>query len=176
MRPLMQPVTPLNAPALSIREMRRDDVSSVSELAVRVWRKHYAPDIVTAEQIEYMIPRICTEAAIVKSMAEKKHRYFLSFDGALLTGYIAIEMKEGGTCFIDKLYVDKSKQGLGIGEALLQYVVQTLRPTVLTLRVNRKNIQAINFYFKHGFMIESLDALDIGGGFVMDDFLMKKIL
>ena len=170
----MQTVTHSNVPVLSLREIHRDDVPMVSELAARVWRKHYAPDIVSMEQIEYMIPRTCSEAAIINGMNEKKQRGWMVFDGPALSGYTIVESRAPGTIFIDKLYVDIPKQRTGYGTALLQHVIKELHPKELALRVNRRNFSALNFYFKHGFIIEALHTLDIGGGYVMDDFLMKK--
>ena len=46
----------------------------------------------------------------------------------------------------------------------------------ITLTVNRQNYKAINFYFKHGFKIKSVDDFDIGNGFFMNDFVMEKLL
>jgi diamine N-acetyltransferase len=44
------------------------------------------------------------------------------------------------------------------------------------LRVNRQNQQAIDAYLKHGFTVATLIVEDIGGGFVMDDYVMVKAL
>jgi ribosomal protein S18 acetylase RimI-like enzyme len=156
--------------------MRHEDIPAVSELAVRTWRKHYAPHIVTFEQIEYMLPQTCSAEAISANMQINKQRSWLSFEGKILVGYITMEPRAHGGWFIDKLYVDNDKQRRASGTALLNHVVQALRPSQLSLRVNRKNYTAINFYFKHGFVIETIDVRDIGNGYLMDDFLMKKAL
>lgn len=161
---------------LAIREMNREDIPAVREMAGRIWRTHYVPDIVTAEQIEYMLPRLYSDEAILRNLIEKKQRFWLLYSGELLLGYAAVEPKGNQVWFIDKLYVDMDNQRLGLGSTLLAHILSQLHPAALTLRVNRKNFKAINFYFKHGFYIEALDVLDIGGGFVIDDFLMKKIL
>ena len=44
------------------------------------------------------------------------------------------------------------------------------------LTVNRQNFKSINFYFKNGFTIESVADFDIGNGYVMNDFIMKKLI
>lgn len=173
----MQPGTSAQrARAITIRPMREDDIPAVSELAGRIWRRHYVPEIVTAAQIEYMLPRVASPEAIEKSMRENRQRFWLLHDGTILAGYIAAEPRETGVWFIDKLYVDATAQRGGMGSTLLKHAVRELVPSQLSLRVNRRNYQAVNFYFKHGFFIEALDVKDIGGGFVMDDFLMRKIL
>jgi RimJ/RimL family protein N-acetyltransferase len=40
--------------------------------------------------------------------------------------------------------------------------------------VNKRNEPAIAAYLKAGFRIEKEAVFDIGGGFVMDDFLMVR--
>jgi ribosomal protein S18 acetylase RimI-like enzyme len=44
----------------------------------------------------------------------------------------------------------------------------------MRLQVNRKNVKAINFYFKNGFVIEDAKDFDIGSGYFMKDFVMIK--
>ncbi len=156
--------------------MQPDDVDAVSELASRIWRKHYVPEIVTAEQIEFMLPRVASREVFAAQLADKtRNLWLLNCDG-MLTGYMAVENRTGNICFIDKLYIDNHLQRAGLGFALLAHCINTLKPKQLMLRVNRKNLKAINFYFKHGFTIDALDALDIGDGFIMDDFIMKRTL
>jgi ribosomal protein S18 acetylase RimI-like enzyme len=46
--------------------------------------------------------------------------------------------------------------------------------TSMKLTVNRKNVQAINFYFSQGFRIDHAEDFDIGSGYVMNDFVMVK--
>ncbi|MCE2927047.1 MAG: GNAT family N-acetyltransferase [Rickettsiales bacterium] len=160
-----------------IRAMLLADIPAICDMAERIWRKHYVPEIVTAEQIEYMLPRIYDPALIKKSMTDRRQCFWLMLSGETPIGYAAAEPRgDGGVWFLDKLYVDMDKQRSGLGAMLLNAVLLETKPSELTLRVNRKNHKAINFYFKHGFYIEGLDCLDIGGGFVMDDFLMRKFV
>ena len=44
------------------------------------------------------------------------------------------------------------------------------------LNVNKNNVQAIRAYEKSGFAIRESVVVDIGGGFVMDDYVMAKAL
>jgi diamine N-acetyltransferase len=171
MRPLAD-----TAPAYSIREMQPADVASVADLAARIWHENYVPDIVSAAQIDYMLANFCSPAAMVAKVKEKNQRFWLVREGEKLAGYIAVEPQGPDAWFIDKLYVDTKLQRSGLGKLLLSYVIREHRPKTLSLRVNRKNVRAVNFYFKHGFTIERLDVRDIGGGFVMDDFIMKRTL
>jgi diamine N-acetyltransferase len=63
-----------------------------------------------------------------------------------------------------------------ISSALLQRAMQHAARAGarrLILRVNRHNRVALSAYAKFGFRVYAEDVLDIGNGFVMDDFLME---
>jgi ribosomal protein S18 acetylase RimI-like enzyme len=46
----------------------------------------------------------------------------------------------------------------------------------LILSVNKRNARAIAAYQRNGFVIAESVVTDIGGGFVMDDYVMAKKL
>jgi ribosomal protein S18 acetylase RimI-like enzyme len=46
----------------------------------------------------------------------------------------------------------------------------------MILTVNKRNTRAIAAYRRNGFTVLEAVVADIGGGFVMDDFLMSKHL
>jgi len=46
----------------------------------------------------------------------------------------------------------------------------------LILNVNKRNVQAIRAYEKHGFVTREAVVVDIGSGWVMDDFVMARSL
>jgi ribosomal protein S18 acetylase RimI-like enzyme len=48
--------------------------------------------------------------------------------------------------------------------------------STLTLQTNKRNVDAIAFYHKAGFTVREEAVFDIGNGFVMDDYVMKKVL
>lgn len=162
--------------AFTIREMHASDVADVSAFAARIWMNHYVPDIVTAEQIRHMHARMLSEESFAKILKDPAQKIWLLFVDENLAGYITLAAQEKGCWFLDKLYVDSARQRGGLGASLLDHAIAALKPRKLLLRVNRKNYTAVNFYFKQGFAITALDVKDIGGGFVMDDFLMERAL
>jgi GNAT superfamily N-acetyltransferase len=88
--------------------------------------------------------------------------------------YASIELMDG-YYYLHKYYIDVSKHRKGIGTAFFNYLLTQLDTSLpIRLQVNRKNFKAVNFYFKMGFFIESVGDFDIGGGFYMNDFVMKK--
>ena len=59
----------------------------------------------------------------------------------------------------------------------MQYIQSNFKPIQnIQLAVNRLNIKSINFYFKVGFKIKSIENFDIDGKYEMNDFIMEKCL
>lgn len=148
-----------------------NDAPLISALAGRIWRMHY-PDIIGAEQVEYMLALLYSPEALVRQMQEGQRFFLPQADGDIL-GYLAVSEKEPGKYFLHKFYVDNGKRGGGLGSILFKRLLAMFPDlTELRLTVNRMNYRSINFYYKVGFIIESCVQIPIGGGFVMDDFQM----
>jgi ribosomal protein S18 acetylase RimI-like enzyme len=84
-----------------------------------------------------------------------------------------------GEIKLDKLYVDPACQRLGLGGRLIAQVSARALSNggnTLILAVNKRNERAIAAYRKHGFAVREAVRVDIGNGFVMDDFIMAKSL
>ena len=82
-----------------------------------------------------------------------------------------------GELKLHKLYVHPDFQRQGLGARLLEHVQSAALArgfTTLMLAVNKRNTRAVAAYRKHGFNVRESAVADIGGGFVMDDFIMAK--
>ena len=78
---------------------------------------------------------------------------------------------------LHKLYLLPELHGRGLGSRLLQHCEREVRAggaRRLILSVNKRNAQAIAAYKRNGFVIAESVVTDIGGGFVMDDYIMAK--
>jgi GNAT superfamily N-acetyltransferase len=84
-----------------------------------------------------------------------------------------------GMVKLHKLYLRAEIHGRGLGSQLLQHVEREVRLSGahrLLLSVNRRNAKGIAAYRRNGFVILQSAVTDIGGGFVMDDYIMAKEL
>jgi len=93
-------------------------------------------------------------------------------------GYASYFLTEhAGELKLDKLYVHPQCQRRGYGAMMLERVLaraQSLACARVVLAVNKRNVNAISAYEKWGFRVEQAVVKDIGGGFVMDDFIMVR--
>jgi ribosomal protein S18 acetylase RimI-like enzyme len=72
------------------------------------------------------------------------------------------------------LYVDVDQHGKGIGKILLEEVKKRVAEkggNELELNVNKRN-KSKDFYYSQGFTLRREEVIDIGEGYVMDDFVL----
>jgi len=151
----------------------REKISEIQRLADEIWHDHYV-EIIGQSQVDYMLGRFYSTASM-ESQMEAGQRFYCVMDGDNAMGFVAIEKKEDGCFFLNKLYVKTLNQRGGLGAWILGELTSEM-PGLreLRLQVNRQNFKAINFYFKMGFVIECVADFDIGDGYFMNDFVMLK--
>ena len=158
---------------ISLQKALASDIPLIYQLAEKIWHYHYTP-IIGKNQVDYMLNNMYSKESLTRQMEiEGQVFHFILLDEKSI-GFISTSQK-GSDCFIHKFYIDQDEQGKGIGSHVFQNI-QQLYPTSksFTLTVNRKNYKSINFYFKIGFKIDHVDDFDIGNGYYMNDFIMKK--
>lgn len=148
----------------------------MAALARVIWHAHY-PGIISVAQIEYMLAQRYDPALIRAELARPDVWWFvLRMDGQI-AGYMALQRESAAALKIDKLYVHPAAQRRGCGGRFLAQAEALARREgceELVLAVNRNNTNAIAAYRKHGFTVREAVVKDIGGGFVMDDYVMAK--
>lgn len=104
--------------------------------------------------------------------------YFLiNFDGKTV-GYTGFQL-ENDYLFLSKLYVKSTARQHGIGKKVFQQIQNIARENDLLkiqLTVNKYNDKSIAAYKKMGFVTVKEQVVDIGGGYIMDDFVMEYSL
>lgn len=161
----------------SLQRLTAADVDAVSALARGVWQATY-PALIPQAQIDAMLADRYAPERIHEQLDAPRQAWWGAKQGYTLAGFAHATLDESG-CKIDKLYIHPDHQRHGIGAALLQEIAGWARMQQarrLWLQVNRGNTQAIRAYEKYGFRIVESRVFDIGGGFVMDDHVMERML
>ncbi len=163
------------------------DFAVLRELAGTIWRQHYA-EIISAAQIEYMLAGRFTDEALREHMqAADRWLELLRVSGTPVgyCGYELADMNDDGdehgppAMKLGQLYVLESHRGMGLGRFMLVHIesrARELGKEKLWLQVNKQNHGEIGFYRAAGFDVVREAVFEIGGGFVMDDYVMAKRL
>lgn len=162
---------------IEIRPLHIHEIDIVRSLSNEIWKKVY-PRIISMEQIEYMLDLIYNEDALKKQISVQGHQFILVVYNAKPIGYASYSAKEGaveGQYRLHKFYLQPEHHGKGLGKEMMNYIVHEVQKAggnSIELNVNKYN-PALHFYKKLGFSVISEEVIDIGRGYVMDDYIME---
>jgi GNAT superfamily N-acetyltransferase len=160
---------------ISLRSVGPDEAKVIREIAFQTWPDTFK-EILTSEQISYMLNWMYA-IDLLKHQMQTSHSFCVAEYDKKPIGFIGIELNHPaqGTAKIHKIYMLPSHQGKGIGKKLMHYSFEFAKQhgmSVILLNVNRFN-KAVNFYEQLGFFIDREEVIDIGNGYVMDDYVMR---
>ncbi|TRO64516.1 GNAT family N-acetyltransferase [Christiangramia sabulilitoris] len=153
-----------------------DKVKITADLAKEIWSEHYTP-IIGAGQVNYMLEKYQSRTAIWQQL-EGGVSYYLLKTGEKHAGYFSFSIQEK-SLFLSKFYVLRSERGKGIGKTALKFIEEQameLQLPKIKLTVNKYNSNSIKAYEKMGFENVGSIVQDIGNGYVMDDYVLEKMV
>lgn len=150
-----------------------EETRALAALADEIWHEYFS-SLLAPEQIDYMVEKFQSEAALAKAM-EEGYLYFLAYEDGKLIGYCGVHPEEE-RLFLSKLYLKKEYRGRGLASQLLAKAFETAREQgkrAVYLTCNKYNKNSLEIYRAKGF--RQIDAVetDIGHGFIMDDYVME---
>lgn len=153
----------------------KDQLHIVRDLAYKIWPNTYGATH-TQEELDYMLNKFYA-IHVLEQQIDNGHVFILAKEEGTYVGFVAYEInsENSGLTKIHKLYVLPETQGKGIGKQLVDFVLNTSKKNKdngLFLNVNKFN-KAQDFYHKYGFNITKDIIIDIGEGYVMDDYVME---
>jgi diamine N-acetyltransferase len=154
----------------------RAQIEAVAALARDIWYEYYVA-LIGRAQVDYMVAKFQSAAAMSRQIDEG-YEYFLVRRDDRDVGYLGFQVQGEGGLFLSKFYLQCSVRGAGTGRVALEFIERLARERglkLIWLTVNKGN-PAVNAYKRLGFRIAADLVMDIGGGFVMDDYRMEKAL
>lgn len=156
-----------------------DEAALIRVLAETIWWPTYMP-IISPGHIRYMLDSIYELDKIEQQIASGEQTYLLLTVDGEPKGFTAYALRhENPEVYkIHKLYCLPGSQGMGYGRMLIQAIEEAVKKDgkkIIELNVNRNN-PAVAFYQKMGFEIIRSEDIDIGKGFFMNDYVMRKEL
>jgi ribosomal protein S18 acetylase RimI-like enzyme len=167
----------MSAPPDGVAPLADGEVEAVAALAREIWHAHY-PGIISVAQIEYMLAQRYDPRVIRAGLKRPDVWWYSLTERGRIIAYAALQLEPGAAAMkIDKLYVHPQWQRRGCGGRLVAQAEATARGQgcgELVLTVNRGNQAAVAAYRSYGFAVRAAVVQDIGGGFMMDDYVMAK--
>ncbi len=166
-------------PTVQLLPVTEGDFAALARLAHEIWHQHYV-GIVSPAQLDYMLAGRYTPERLRQYLPGQDSWMRLLTVAGEPVGYCSYaltarprEMK------LEQLYLRADHKGEGLGGRMLRHVAAEARLrgcTTVMLTVNKKNLDSIAIYRKFGFVIRESAIFEIGRGYVMDDFVMEKVL
>ena len=154
-------------------------LTTLAALADEIWHECF-PDIISDQQIDYMVEKFQSFEAMKHQIAEQGYHYFVVEIDGVPAGYYALCEQPGSglnnvpTLFLSKFYLRVEMRGKGIASIMYREIKRYTRRAgcqLIKLVVNKRNYHAISIYKHIGMTLLDEIVTDIGGGFVMDDYV-----
>lgn len=163
---------------MNIRKATPEDITLIQEIAEKSWRAHY-PSIISLEQINYMLDMMYSETELLKHFNNPNYKYYLIGNDESFLGIMGFEFHyEPKTTKLHRIYLLDEAKGKGFGKFALDFLkeeVQKSGDERIILNVNKENA-SYHFYISQSFTVYEETILQIGNGYVMDDYLMEWII
>ena len=170
----MDDVGAQEAADVRFRDVLRDELEDVRAMAARIWHACYGGMIPPA-QIEHMLGWMYAPGTVRSELDSGVCWEWMEVDGRR-AGYLSWEARREGLD-LHKVYLETEFHGRGLGQRMLRHVERRAAergaPWV-ELRVNRANERALRAYRSAGYEWVGDDVRPIGGGFVMDDHILRR--
>ena len=155
--------------------LKIEQLPIVIDLTKKIWPVAYG-EILSKAQLDYMIDKFYNKTALCE-LIQKGHVFYLAQDeNEKYVGFFSYEINcEPNKTKIHKIYVLPETQGTGLGRQFFELVKEKAienNQKAIFLNVNKYN-NAIHFYTKLGFTKVKDEVIDIGNGYVMDDYVME---
>lgn len=163
---------------MKLTALKIEQLPIVIDLTKKIWPVAYG-EILSKAQLDYMIDKFYNETAL-RELIQKGHVFYLAQDeNEKYVGFVSYEINsEPNKTKIHKIYVLPETQGTGLGRQFFELVKDKAienNQKAIFLNVNKYN-NAIHFYTKLGFTKLKDEVIDIGNGYVMDDYVMEVVI
>ncbi len=156
---------------LTFRKATKDDIGLLIDMAHEIWLSYY-PSIISIDQINYMLQLMYSQKAIEKELGDGVVWEIIENETTSV-GFLSYTIGDEDIK-LNKLYLKTAHHGKGYGKIALNHAIDYARLNQykrVYLTVNKNNVKAIIAYEKTGFVRTDSIVIDIGGGFVMDDYI-----
>ena len=174
----------MDIPDIQVIEVALKDLQLLQEISKRTFYDSFAAAN-TAENMRFHLDNHFTMEKLTAEILNRDSKFFFAIRENLPVGYIKIDQGSAQTVIpndraleIERIYVDQSYKGGGIGKLFISKAVELANVSeanYLWLGVWENNKPAIGFYERNGFKQFSKHMFKLGDD-EQTDLLMKRML
>ena len=158
-----------------ISEVKTEQLSIIQDLAYKIWPSTYG-EILSKIQLDYMLDKFYNLNYLQNQLENGQHFILISNENVIV-GFASYEFnfENSNKTKVHKIYVLPEIQGKGVGKILMDFIRNKAIENTnlgLLLNVNRFN-KAITFYEKYGFVKNNSVDIEIGNGYLMQDYILE---
>lgn len=158
-----------------IRKATINDIPLINTMAQVIFPATYQ-EILSKEQLDYMMDWMYSPENLRKQMEEEGHIYYIACKEDEAAGYVSIQPEGEHLFHLQKIYVLPHFQGCQLGKILFEQAIRAIKeihpePCEMHLNVNRNN-KALQFYEHMGMKKVAEGDFPIGNGYYMNDYIM----
>ncbi len=146
---------------LEIRKLSLSDIDELQSIGRQTFIETFAEENAESNMKMYLDESFCIDKLKSELITPDSEFYFASIDNKTI-GYLKLnfgeaqtELKDHNALEIERIYVLNDYQGRRVGQILFDTALQMaarIKADYLWLGVWEKNLKAINFYRKNGFV------------------------
>ena len=126
----MYPIKLQKTGMLTIQKVTVADCELINKMAGEVFPATYK-EILSPEQLDYMMDWMYAPENIRKQMEEEGHVYFIAYKEGKPCGYVSVQQQEKDIFHLQKIYVLPHFQGSHCGSFLFKEAIKYIKPGAL---------------------------------------------
>ncbi len=167
---------------ISIRQCLINELDILQEIGYETFAETYS-QINSPEIVHSYLQKAFNTKKLLEELGNAYCNFYFMYLGNELVGYLKIndapaqtDINDPESMQIERIYVRKKHKAKGLGKILVDYTLQRARKKkYVWLGVWEKNVNAIAFYKKMGFIESGRHSFQMGDE-LQSDLLMKKIV
>ena len=158
-----------------IKKATIKDAAVICRMATEVFPETYK-NILSDEQMEYMMGCMYSTETLSKQMEEKGCMYFIAYLGSEPMGYVCIQPDGEDLFHLQKIYVLPRYQKYNVGSKLFEKAVEVIseihpQPCTMEMNVNRSN-DSLALQEHLAMKKPYLGDPHLAGGLYMNDYIV----
>lgn len=170
--------------AIKIERCTAEDLGFLQEISIETFTETFQ-DQNTAENMNAYLKKAFQWSQLEKEVQNPRSAFYFIYAGEEIAGYLKVNTGEAqsesmgeNALEIERIYIRKKYHKQGLGKVLMDKAIeiaQEQNKTALWLGVWEKNIGALNFYSKMGFVQTGVHSFYMGDE-QQTDLIMTKTL